>query len=43
MFDALKLALIAAVTVPAALLILLLGFVDPHGKRGYGIAWLSRA
>ncbi|MGH7828115.1 MAG: lysophospholipid acyltransferase family protein [Candidatus Binatia bacterium] len=40
MFDALKLALIAAVTVPAALVIILLGFVDPHGKKVYGLARL---
>jgi 1-acyl-sn-glycerol-3-phosphate acyltransferase len=35
MFDALKLALIATVTVPAAVLTLLLGCVDPHGKTVY--------
>lgn len=37
MFDALKVALIATVTVPAAILTLLLGFVDPHGKTVYGL------
>jgi 1-acyl-sn-glycerol-3-phosphate acyltransferase len=40
MFDALKLALIAAVTVPAALLIILLGSIDPQGKNVYGITRL---
>jgi 1-acyl-sn-glycerol-3-phosphate acyltransferase len=35
MIEALKLALIATVTVPAAVLTLLLGCVDPHGKTVY--------
>jgi 1-acyl-sn-glycerol-3-phosphate acyltransferase len=38
MFDALKLALIATVTVAAAILTLLLGFFDPHGKRVYRLS-----
>lgn len=38
MFDALKLALIGIVTVPAALLVLLIGPFDPHGKHVYRIS-----
>jgi 1-acyl-sn-glycerol-3-phosphate acyltransferase len=35
MFDVLKLALIATTTVAAAILTIVLGFVDPHGKAVY--------
>jgi 1-acyl-sn-glycerol-3-phosphate acyltransferase len=38
MLDVLKLALIAAVTLPAALVTLLIGLFDPHGKKVYGLA-----
>jgi 1-acyl-sn-glycerol-3-phosphate acyltransferase len=37
MFDALKLALIATVTVPAAVLAIIVGSVDPHGKVVYSL------
>lgn len=37
MFDALKVALVAAVTLPTALLTILTGLFDPHGKAVYGI------
>jgi 1-acyl-sn-glycerol-3-phosphate acyltransferase len=33
-----KLAVIATVTVPAALVIIIIGFFDPYGKRGYVIS-----
>jgi 1-acyl-sn-glycerol-3-phosphate acyltransferase len=39
MFDTLKLALIASVTIPAALLTIVVGSVDPYGKAVY---WLGR-
>jgi 1-acyl-sn-glycerol-3-phosphate acyltransferase len=41
MFYALKLVVIFVITVPAALLTILGGFFDPHGKRVYAIsrAW----
>jgi 1-acyl-sn-glycerol-3-phosphate acyltransferase len=44
MFYALKLTVIALVTVPLALMAIVLGFLDPHGKHVYRInqwwAWL---
>jgi 1-acyl-sn-glycerol-3-phosphate acyltransferase len=38
MLDVLKLAFVAAVTLPAALLTIMIGLVDPHGKKVYGLA-----
>jgi 1-acyl-sn-glycerol-3-phosphate acyltransferase len=40
MFDALKLVLIAVLTIPAAIITLLIGFIDPHGKKVYGMGRL---
>jgi 1-acyl-sn-glycerol-3-phosphate acyltransferase len=37
MFDALKLALIVTLTVPVTTAALLIGSVDPHGKKAYGL------